>query len=92
MPKKHKDTPPEGEERKRFTVYVDCENEVFQGKNFGPMMVQVLARIIGKISAAELSGPITFKHQTIGNWKTHWRNDDPADRRPKRGKSKEKPT
>jgi hypothetical protein len=96
MAKKHKDKSakaglrpaPAGEDRKRFTVYVDCEHEDFQGTKFAITTGRLLMRVIGKIAEGKLSGPISMGETTIGQWKTHWRNDDPADRRPKRSRSK----
>jgi hypothetical protein len=76
------------EARKRFTVYIDCEHEEFQGKNFAFTTGRALMRIVGKIAEGKLSGPITLDGATVGNWTTEWRNEDPANRRPKRDKSK----
>ena len=75
------------EPEKRFTVYINCESEQFQGTYFAKEIIDILNNIAGNVATNRISAAIIGKNgQTIGNWATQWRNDDPADRRPQRRK------
>jgi hypothetical protein len=75
------------EPEKRFTVFISCESEQFQGAFFAKEIIDILHNIAGNVATNRISGAIIGKNgQTIGNWATQWRDDDPADRRPGRGK------
>lgn len=90
------------EPEKRFEVYVNCEGEAFQGQGFTSAILAALRQVNGGIAVGRWAGPIYDKdpstvgiserdQRTIGNWKTIWRNDDPADRPPPRKRRASKP-
>jgi hypothetical protein len=74
------------EPEKRFTVYINCESAEFQGAWFTSGILDALQQVTGGVKTGKWSGAIMSKdgQTTIGNWKTQWRNDDPADRPPPR--------
>jgi hypothetical protein len=76
------------EPEKRFTVYINCEGEQFQERRFATAILDALRTVSGGVKTGRFSGTITdAAGKTIGNWLTQWRNDDPTDRTPRRGKS-----
>jgi hypothetical protein len=73
------------EPNKYFEVYILCEDDAVQGKNYAGEILKHLRTVTLQVGAARFSGPLHDDNgTTVGLWKTHWRNDDPEDRKPPR--------
>ena len=76
------------EPEKCFTVYINCEGEQFQERRFATAILDALRTVIGGVRTGRFSGTITdAAGNNIGNWLTQWRNYDPTDLTPGRGKN-----
>jgi hypothetical protein len=83
MPERKTASP--SEPNKYFEVYILCEDAAFQGLNYAGEILKYLRHVTLHVSAARFSGPLYDDNgKTVGLRKTHWRNDDPEDRKPPR--------
>jgi hypothetical protein len=70
---------------KYFEVYILCEDDAFQRQKYAGEILKHLRHVTVMVGAARFSGPLYDDNgKTVGLWKTHWRNDDPEDRKPPR--------